>query len=138
MRRADNFTTFMCRLSGNLKASASWNPQGRSISEQGSLYLLISVKFSRWHMRHNFITFTSILFYVGYTCISVCFCVYTIATDDLLVCHRGISTSVRVIDYCVERLVHPLPENNCGCRPSKKANQKTSSVISATHVQSLT
>ena len=78
------------------------------------------------------------MFCVGYTCITDCFCVYTITTDGLLVCHRGISTSVRVIDYCVERLVHPLPENNCRCRPSKKTNQKMSSVISATHVQSLT
>ena len=26
--RADNFTTFMCRLSWNLRASTSWNPQG--------------------------------------------------------------------------------------------------------------
>jgi len=28
MRRADNLTTFMCRLSRNLGASNSWNPIG--------------------------------------------------------------------------------------------------------------
>jgi hypothetical protein len=30
MRRADNLTTFMCRLSWNLEASTSWNSQGLS------------------------------------------------------------------------------------------------------------
>jgi len=30
VRRADNLTTFMCRLSWNLGASTSWNPQGLS------------------------------------------------------------------------------------------------------------
>jgi hypothetical protein len=32
---ADNLTTFMCRLSGNLGASTFWNPQGlsRSVKE---------------------------------------------------------------------------------------------------------
>jgi len=28
--RADNLNTFMCRLSWNLGASTSWNPQGLS------------------------------------------------------------------------------------------------------------
>jgi hypothetical protein len=28
VRGADNLTTFMCRLSGNLRASSSWNLQG--------------------------------------------------------------------------------------------------------------
>jgi len=30
VRRADNLTTFMCRLSSNLGTSTSWNPQGLS------------------------------------------------------------------------------------------------------------
>ena len=30
MRRADNFTTFMCRVSWNLGAWTSWNPHGLS------------------------------------------------------------------------------------------------------------
>jgi len=30
VRKADNPTTFMCRLSWNLGASTSWNPQGLS------------------------------------------------------------------------------------------------------------
>ena len=37
--RADNLTTFMCRLSWNLGASASWNPQGLSRTVMGLLYL---------------------------------------------------------------------------------------------------
>jgi hypothetical protein len=28
--RSDNLTTFTCRMSGNLGASTSWNPQGLS------------------------------------------------------------------------------------------------------------
>ena len=41
MRRADNFTTFMCRLSWNLGASNSWNPQGLSKPVMGLLHLLL-------------------------------------------------------------------------------------------------
>ena len=38
--RADNLTTFMFRLSWNLGASDSWNPQGLSRPVMGLLYLL--------------------------------------------------------------------------------------------------
>jgi hypothetical protein len=38
VRRADNLTTFMCRLSRNLGASTSWNPKGLSRSVMGLLY----------------------------------------------------------------------------------------------------
>jgi hypothetical protein len=37
---ADNFTTFMCRLSRNLGASTSWNPKGLSRPVMGLLYLI--------------------------------------------------------------------------------------------------
>ena len=37
MRRAENLTTFMCLLSWNLGASASWNPQGLSRPVMGLL-----------------------------------------------------------------------------------------------------
>jgi len=36
VRRADIFTTFMCRLSWNLDASTSWKPQVLSMPVQGS------------------------------------------------------------------------------------------------------
>jgi hypothetical protein len=39
MCRADNFTTFMCRLSWNLGALISWNPQGLSRPVMGLLYI---------------------------------------------------------------------------------------------------
>jgi hypothetical protein len=39
VRRADNLTTFMCRLSRNLGASTSWNPVGLSRPVMGLLYL---------------------------------------------------------------------------------------------------
>jgi len=39
--RADNPTTFMCRLSWNLGASPSWNPQGLSRPVMGLFYLYL-------------------------------------------------------------------------------------------------
>jgi hypothetical protein len=39
VRRADNLATFKCRLSYNLGASNSWNPQDLSRSVMGLLYL---------------------------------------------------------------------------------------------------
>jgi hypothetical protein len=39
VRRADNLTTFICRLSGNVGASTSWNPQGLSRPVMGLLYI---------------------------------------------------------------------------------------------------
>jgi hypothetical protein len=59
VRRADNLTTFMCRLSRNLEASTSWNPKGLSRSVMGLLYLylyLFSV-FCRVFLRSLFISF---------------------------------------------------------------------------------
>jgi hypothetical protein len=38
MRRADNLTTFMCRLSRNLGALTSWNPKGLSRYVMGLLF----------------------------------------------------------------------------------------------------
>jgi hypothetical protein len=38
VRRADNLTTFMCRLSWNLGASTYWNPQGLSRPVRGLIY----------------------------------------------------------------------------------------------------
>ena len=59
MRRADNLTTFMCRLAWNLGASTSWNPQGLSRPVMGLLNLIMwknSVepgrpRMSVWRMR---------------------------------------------------------------------------------------
>jgi len=39
VRKADNLTTFMCRLSWNLGASASWSPQGLSRPGMGLLFI---------------------------------------------------------------------------------------------------
>jgi len=43
VRRVDNLTTFMCRLSWNLGASTSWKPQGLSTPVIGLLLLTIKV-----------------------------------------------------------------------------------------------
>jgi hypothetical protein len=58
VRRADNLTTYMCRLSINSGASASRNPKGLSRPVAGKLYLLSerSTDFSNkkqiWTQRH--------------------------------------------------------------------------------------
>jgi len=39
VHRADNLTTFMCRMSSNLGTSTSWYPLGLSRPVQGLLYL---------------------------------------------------------------------------------------------------
>jgi hypothetical protein len=41
VHRADNLTTFKCRLSRNLGASTSWNPQGLSRVVMGLIYLYL-------------------------------------------------------------------------------------------------
>jgi hypothetical protein len=42
-RRADNVTTFKCRVSRYLGASTSWNPKGLSRTVMGLLFLLYEV-----------------------------------------------------------------------------------------------
>ena len=44
VRVADNPATFMCRLSWNLGASTSWNPQGLSRPVMGLLYLYMNIQ----------------------------------------------------------------------------------------------
>jgi len=46
VRKDDNLTIFMCRLSWNLEASASWNTQGLSRPVMGLLYLYIFLSYS--------------------------------------------------------------------------------------------
>jgi hypothetical protein len=41
VRRADNRTTFMCRLSRNLRASTSWKPKGLYRPVMGFIYLYL-------------------------------------------------------------------------------------------------
>ena len=48
VRRADNLTTFICRLSWNLGASASWNHQGLSRPVTGSLLTINIPKSSKF------------------------------------------------------------------------------------------
>ena len=51
VRRADNVTTFMCRLSWDLGASTSWNSQGLSRPVMGLLYLYLHLPVGtfKWH-----------------------------------------------------------------------------------------
>jgi len=39
--RADNLASFMCQLSGNLRASTSWKTKSLHMPVQGLLYLYI-------------------------------------------------------------------------------------------------
>jgi hypothetical protein len=48
MRRADNLTTFMCRLSRNSGASTFWNPKGLSRPVAGKLYLYLTDLIGEW------------------------------------------------------------------------------------------
>jgi hypothetical protein len=43
VRKADNLTIFMCRLSINLGAQTSWNPEGLSRPVMGLLYLYLTI-----------------------------------------------------------------------------------------------
>ena len=45
VRKADNLTTFMCRLSRNLSASNYWNAQGLSRAVQDLSYLRTGFRF---------------------------------------------------------------------------------------------
>ena len=50
MPRVDNLATFICRLSWNLGASTSWNPQGLYRPVQGLLYLSCMTRFTLIHL----------------------------------------------------------------------------------------
>jgi hypothetical protein len=52
MRRDDNLTTFMCRLSRNLGTSTSWNPKELSRPVMGLPYFLHMVVDSLASMRY--------------------------------------------------------------------------------------
>jgi hypothetical protein len=59
VRRADNLTSFMCRLSGNLGASTSWNPLGLHRPVTGLLYLF-TFNFISWNECLRFVILMSV------------------------------------------------------------------------------
>jgi len=63
MFRADNLTTFMCRLSSNMGASTSWNPQGLSRPVMGLLYLYLYLLLRMYQILHLYI-FNVLLIFV--------------------------------------------------------------------------
>ena len=54
VHRADNLTAFMCRLSWNLGASTSWNPQDLSRPLMALLYLLLHLRSQTWQRLSRF------------------------------------------------------------------------------------
>jgi hypothetical protein len=63
VHRADNLTTFMCRLSWNLGSSTSWNSQGLSRPVMRLLYLYPTTDINLWrnvwpYVKINFFLFT--------------------------------------------------------------------------------
>jgi hypothetical protein len=81
MRRADNLTTFVCRLSWNLGASTFWNTQSLSRPVTGLLYLnltLYTVQSLWYGVLINYYEFNNIFMTSG---ISVC----TINTNFLYI-----------------------------------------------------
>jgi len=67
VRTADNLNTSMCRLSWNLGALTSWNPQGLSRPVMGSLYLFISNGAFRNVFLPNFICVFCLPFLVAHS-----------------------------------------------------------------------
>jgi hypothetical protein len=55
VRRADNLTTFMCRLSWNLESSTSWSPLGLSRPVMELLYLYLIFPNGISHESPNFL-----------------------------------------------------------------------------------
>jgi hypothetical protein len=52
VRRADNLTTFMCRLSKTLGASTSWSPKGLPRPVMGLLFIIHCIEASATINRH--------------------------------------------------------------------------------------
>jgi hypothetical protein len=50
VHRADNLTTFICRLSWNMGASTSWNPQDLSRPVMGLLYGVLGKSLWKWKL----------------------------------------------------------------------------------------
>ena len=71
VRRADNFTTFMCRLSWNLGASNSWNTQGLFRTVMGLLYFsfidICRVTINRRHCYASMQTLSLFITLLAYT-----------------------------------------------------------------------
>jgi hypothetical protein len=74
--RADNLTTFMCRLSRNLGASISWNPQGLYSPVMGLLYLflLLSLLFDVTFMQriYSYMPDTNLVYTIFYVASTRC------------------------------------------------------------------
>jgi len=84
VRRADNLTTFLCRLSWNLGASTSWNPQGLCRPVMGLFYLYL-VRFN-WN-------------------VYVCVCVYVFFSGelcrDVIMDWQGVSSVLTPLSLCL-------------------------------------
>jgi len=68
VRTADNLTTFVCRLSRNLGASTSWNPQGLSRHVMGFIYILPIIIYSKLILSVYVVQVTSVAHLKGSHC----------------------------------------------------------------------
>jgi hypothetical protein len=67
VRRADNLTTFMCRLSWNLGVSTSWNTLGLCRSVLGLLYLyLYLTRMCNFYRQYIFIDISVLVLLTAY------------------------------------------------------------------------
>jgi hypothetical protein len=88
VRRADNLTTFMCRLSWNLGSWTSWNPHGLSILVKGTaLFLPLPHKWNHQTVCQ--------IFYLQYSCFEYWF--YLLHFTDITcpcTCYHYIKSSI--------------------------------------------
>jgi branched-subunit amino acid transport protein AzlD len=104
VRRADNLTTFICRLSWNLGALTSWNPQGLSRPVMRLLYLFIPNGVFRNIFSPNFIWFLSPFLSrtLSFLQLPACYCLHSNKTSNsfsmfTLFVHFVIVMSVHIV-----------------------------------------
>jgi len=98
VRRADDFTTFMCQLSGDLGTSTYRNPMGLTRSEQGFLYLFLLK--SKWLYRFLSQSLFIPNFWNMYAmCVILFFAVFSVCLMTVFLCVRRCNLMNTFLNY---------------------------------------
>jgi hypothetical protein len=121
VRRADNLTTFMCRLSRNLGASASWNPQGMSMPAMELLYLTLPY-FTLTYLTLTYLTLP--YFTLPYLTLPVIQAALALnsAVDGHLSATRQM-LGLYTVSPSTAALSHRMPASSCTCCDSGNAQR---------------